>query len=267
MHTKIVLFIAFAIALAPWHTSNASAEEAGEADLASFSEMYNFELRGFYWNSGLDATVRADDGDFSGTDIDIVEDLGIDKTKGLFGAEATLELYSGHKLKLTVVKISYDTAKNIDKEITFKGDTYPVNTKVNSKLDLLSARLGYEYDFFRRDEGFLGIQVAANILRTKASLVTNDTLANSAEVATVIPMVIATGRAHFNKHVSGTVELGWMGYGSSNLFDTVLYIDYNPVRNVGVTAGWKAIMIDAEDGGDKVDVTWSGIFAGLIIRI
>lgn len=267
MHTRIVLFATFVLALASSLAIKASAQEDNEAQGASFSEMYNLELRGFYWNSGLNATVRSDEGDFSGTDIDIVEDLGIARQKGLLGGEATLELYSGHKIRFAIVKISYDTDKIIDKQITFKGDTYPVNTKVSSTIDLLSARLGYEYDFIRNENGFLGLQLAANMIQTKASLVTNDILSNSAEVAVVIPMVIATGRAHFNKHISGTAELGWMGYGSSNLFDTVLYLDYNPVRNLGITVGWKAIMIDAEQSGDMVDIGWSGIFAGLIIRI
>jgi len=267
MHTKIVLFFTFTLALAPSLASKALAQAGARPAKASLSEMYNFELRGYYWNSGLNATVKSDEGDFKGTDIDIVEDLGIARQKGLIGGEATLELYSGHKLKLTVVNISYNTGKFIDKEIIFKGDVYPVDTKVTSEMDLLSARLGYEYDFIRGDNGFLGLQLAANLIKTNATLVTNDTLSNSAKVALVFPMVVATGRAHFSRHISGTAELGWMGYESSNLFDAVLYLDYNPVRNVGITFGWKSIMIDAKEGGDKVNVQWSGVFAGLIFRI
>jgi len=267
MHTKIVLFSAFSLALAFSVATRASAQEGAGSPKASLSEMYNFELRGFYWNSGLDATVRSDEGGFEGTDIDVVEDLGIARQKGVIGGEATLELYQGHKLKLTVVNISYDTDKVIDKELTFKGDVYGVGTKVTSKMNLLSARLGYEYDFIRGDNGFVGLQLAANLIQTNASLVTNDTLSNSARVALVFPMVVATGRAHFTKHISGTAELGWTGYESSNLFDAVLYIDYNPVRRVGITFGWKSIMIDAKESGDKVNVQWSGVFAGLILRI
>ncbi len=233
----------------------------------SIGEKYNFELRGFYWSAKLDATLRSDEGELEGTEIDFAENLGIDERKGLLGGEATVELYLRHKLKLAFVSISYDSRKVLEDEITFKGDVYPVNTPVSSKMNLLSTRFGYEYDVIRGDNGFFGLQLAANLIQAEVSLVTNDILSNSARVSAVIPMVIAAGRIHFSPHFSGTAELGWMEYESSSLFDAIIYLDYNPVRHIGVTAGWRAIMVDAEQSDTKIDVRWSGIFAGLILRI
>lgn len=269
MHTKIVLFVAFVFycSLSVLDSRSALADEEPDPIGPSLGEQYNFELRGFYWDASLGATMRADRGGVQGSDIDVVDDLGVDRRKGLFSGEITMEFFLRHKIRIALVSISYDSFKILDKEMVFEGETYSVNTRVNSKVDLLTTRIGYEYDFLRGDRGFLGLQLAANFVQSKASLTTDDTLANSLSMSVAIPMVIAVGKTHFGDYVSATAELGWIGYENSNLFDAVIYLDYNPLRSLGLTAGWKSIMIDAEQSGDKVDIKWSGIFAGFILRI
>jgi len=230
-------------------------------------EDFTFEMRGLYWLPGLTATIRSDKGALEGTRIDLVDDLGVDGDKAFPSFEATLKFFGRHKVIFSYINISYSATTILDSEIMFQGQTYDVLSLVSSSADIQSARLAYEFDLVRTDSGFLGLQAGVNFISAELEMVTNFILSNKASVSAAVPMFGATGRFNFGPYVSGTAYAAYMTYQTADSLDAGVYLDFNPLRNLGLTLGWKTVSLKGETDTEKVDVQWSGPFAGFALRL
>ncbi len=233
----------------------------------SVSEQYSVEARALYWQVNMDATIQGDSGSSLGSDIDLVEDLGIDEKKGFFGADATFRLAHDHKIRLSYVNISYDQSHVLKRDITFNGTVYTANTPVDSDFDVKMVKAAYDYTFLKWANGYLSGQLIANYLMADATLVTNSILSNSASGSIIEPMVGATGRIFIKTTLAATAEIAWIGYDNNNIFDGSIYLDYNPLNMVGFTIGYRGIRVDAKVDDEKYGLQWNGLFGGLIIRL
>lgn len=240
----------------------------GESELFnSLGEDFTLEVRGYYWLSSLGSKVRSDEGDLKGTEIDIADDLGIDKQKGFLGGELTLKFLERHKLRFSAVNMSYDARKNLETQITFQGKVYSARVEVASQANVRSMRAGYEFDLIRTDGGYLAAQLAANYLEAEVSLAAPGFTVTREKASVVIPVVGLSARQAFGDYVSGTVEIAYMSYEQASSVDGAVYIDFNPTKNLGLTVGWKTIRVGAATDGFDAHVNWDGFFAGVAFRI
>ncbi len=230
-------------------------------------ERFGFEGRLLYWNANFRGIVRSDEGDLKGTEIDIVEDLGLETPKGVVSAEFTIKFLERNKLKFSYINFSYSSSVLLTDEVVFKGVTYPLFSLVDTTADIVSIRAGYEFDIFHNDTGFFGVQLAANYLSSKITLVANKVLTNSVKSSVVIPVVAATGRVFITHNISGTLEGSWMSYDTAMSLDGSAYLDYNPMREVGLTLGWRTIIAEADLETEKAEIQWSGFYVGIVVRM
>tara|TARA_B100000959_G_scaffold185050_1_gene193554 strand:+ start:124214 stop:125155 length:942 start_codon:yes stop_codon:yes gene_type:complete len=228
---------------------------------------YRVELRTTYWSSRLGATVRSDEGVLSGTSINLAEDLGIDSQNGVIGIDLSLSLSQRNKLKLSHMAVSYNSNVALTESVTFNGVVYPISTQVAADITYQSTKLIYEFDFVVSDSGYFGMQLAANNMEAKTTLVANATLSSSAKAQSTIPMLGLVGRTWFVPHLGAGFELNWAGYEGSNLFDATGYLDYSPTQNIGVTLGIRKITVDVDKEETLVNLNWEGAFAGVYFRI
>ena len=233
----------------------------------SLSEQYNIEARALYWQVNMDATIKADGGSGLGSDIDLAQDLGIDEKEAFLGADITLRLAHDHKIKLSYVRIGYDQPHVLNQSITFNDTVYSANTPIHSKIEIQSLRAGYDYTFLKWANGYLSAQLIGNYINADATLITNNVLSNSANGSIIAPMIGATGRVYIKPSIAATAEVAWAGYDGSNLFDGMVYLDYNMFNMAGITLGYRGIRIDAKVDTEKYDLQWNGFFAGLIVRL
>jgi len=126
-------------------------------------------VEGRYWFSNLDDKVKVSKGSVIGTDINLVDDLGVDDKKNFWEGRITLELGS-HKLRYGFMPLEWKGSKNLTKSVTFNGQTFSASTNVNSELKADYHRLGYEYDIIDTLGNKLGVIFEIKYFDAKASL-------------------------------------------------------------------------------------------------
>jgi hypothetical protein len=241
--------------------------EAQQTRVAPIGETFVYELRTDYWYPTLSSSLRADGGAFKGTDINVVRDLGFDDKKPLAFAEFALKFNDKHKVRLDYMNFTYSGDKVAGSVITFNGVEYPLNARLRTDFQLRSIKAGYEYTFLRYPEGYLAFRIAADNLSAKASVEAMGAISNSASASVTAPVIGLSGRFFAAPWVSLTADLCGVGYDKSTVYDAALYLDINPIKNFGLTFGWRTMRININVDNTVSDTQWSGAFAGLLFRL
>ncbi|MDH5638758.1 MAG: hypothetical protein OEZ04_09720, partial [Nitrospinota bacterium] len=140
------------------------------------------------------------------------------------------------------------------------------NAEVDTSLVLNSTRLSLEFDMVNNDIGHLGVGFAGNFITNSTSLTSFGLISTTAEIKLVAPMVVGSGRIYPVKFMAVGMDVAWVGYDQSNFTDMTIHIDFNPVRNVGFSAGWRGINLTIETDADKAAVAWNGLFFQFMAR-
>jgi hypothetical protein len=157
--------------------------------------------------------------------IDLTTDLN-------FGDYSTFTGYADwrfkpkHHLLLRVNPVVSEQTSTLTHQIEFQGVTYNIGTQITADIRSLSFSPGYQYDFLKRKQGYLGIRTEITLIDTKASLAgtvavngTSSTRSASGEIFAVMPILGPQGRwypMHNSNRISldGTVEgMYFFGYG------------------------------------------------------
>ncbi len=234
---------------------------------AQVGENYFIELEGRYWRPKLDSTVKVEDNGI-GTEIKLVDDLGMESRKDFYEGRAQIKFAKKHKFNLSYIPIRWEAAKNITKTIQFAGKTYSAGTRVQSKLDLQLVKGGYEYDFLAGKYGFLGASfdvMAANAdVELKAPAILLD---QEEEQLLPIPMIGLKGRIYPVKWVNVTGSVAGLPLGSYGyILDAEASVTINPVNYVGISGGYRYLRAKAEYQNDLFNFTLDGPFVALNIR-
>ncbi|NOX97334.1 MAG: hypothetical protein GXO98_04605, partial [Nitrospirae bacterium] len=97
-----------------------------------------------YWFSGLDGEVKVTSGSIKGTTIDLVDDLNMDKDKGIPEIELWYKFGEKNKVSLSYFRVKYEGDQTLTRTITFKGTSYTASTLVESKLETGLLKFMYE---------------------------------------------------------------------------------------------------------------------------
>ncbi len=215
-----------------------------------------------YWFSNLDSKVKATSGGVTGTDIDLVKDLGLDDKKGFLEGRVTLELGS-HKLRYAFVPLKWDGSKTITQTVTFGGQTYSASTAVDSSLKLDYHRLAYEYDIIDMLNNRLGVIFEVKYLNGEARL-KSSTLDESQKINLPIPTVGVTAQVGLPFLISAGGEITGIYAGNKTyLFDAEAGLNVKPAPFVVISGGYRVFKFHAEKNDDKGDITVSGPFVNL----
>ena len=75
-----------------------------------------------------------------------------------------------HHLLLNITPNYTSKSATLNRVIDFQGQEFAVGAQVDASLSTLNIAPGYQYDIFRRNRGFLGLEVDVNLIDTKAKL-------------------------------------------------------------------------------------------------
>ncbi len=153
---KIILAVLFCLAAFPL----LQAQDSTDLD------NYKWRVDGDWWFSHPSGFfgVRNTDNYF-----DINKDFG-------FGSYSTftgkLDWHFGHKhhLLLNATPNYVSKTDTLSRQIMFAGQTFNLGAQVTASIDSVDIAPGYQYDFIRRDHGFLGLEVDFNLAHTTAKL-------------------------------------------------------------------------------------------------
>jgi hypothetical protein len=208
--------------------------------------------------ASFETNVRIDPEETGGTGtvVGFERDLGLEdeRTVQRFGVQ--WRPFSRHELAATYFSAPRSGFEQIDREITFGDETYPVQALVTSELDLDYTSVSYTYWARRSERAGIGISLGAAALSFNASIIaeTQDqtvTLSERAETDVPVALVGLQGRAAVmdRLHIEGSVatlpSVTIEGYTGDALTGNVR-LEYRPVRWLGIGAAYNYFRLDVD---------------------
>ncbi len=231
-----------------------------------------FGARGYYWFPGLKGDLRGDNAGVAGTQVDIKDDLGMDN-KNIPSAE----IYVGtkrHHFSLMYSQVDFSGSQAINRNITFRGNTFAAGAQVDSDLKLKMVDLDYQYDLINLENilaGFsLGPVLKVKYLDGEARL--NSTTPGSAydrkETFSVPVPMIGLG-AHLGvlaNWLEARAKVTGIAYSGSAFYDAMADISLTPFPFVDIHGGYRYVKLKVDNVSDIfANVELSGPFVALTI--
>jgi hypothetical protein len=237
----------------------------------STGENYHVEIGGFLWNPTPDIVISSERFGIVGTDIDFVNDLGIEKTR-FKQLRVTLHPARKHKLRFEYTPITYDAEGSLTADVIFNGIRFPVTLPVTTNLQWKAYRFSYEYDFVSRDRGFAGLILEAKYTDVQATL-TNFVATEFARARAPIPAIGGIARVYVVPNISITGEFSGIKLPDSindkyraKYYDLDIYGTVNFSDHFGAQAGYRSFDVLYKVDKDAGDLQLKGLYLGGIVR-
>jgi hypothetical protein len=131
--------------------------ERGSLIFAAFDTGRNTDAR-------LDSDTRSGSG--SGTDIDLEDDLGLERHMTVARLSGYLWITERQRIDFSLFDLSREASKTLQKNIVLGDQTFTVDADVNTVNELKIYKVDYTFAPLNRDRGFLGIVAGLYVART-----------------------------------------------------------------------------------------------------
>ena len=244
---------------------------AGEA---AVGEKYHIEASYGWWDATPELIVNSESLDILGTDVDLINDLGIEKHR-LGKLNVVLRPARKHRLKFERLPITYERdAFPVQRSFIFNGQLYSVGLPVTTSVDFTSYSFGYEYDFLYFPRGFVGANINMKLTNIDVDL-RSPIGSEFFQQAAPIPSFGFAGRGYITRNfaidgeftffrIPESLEEQLDGDGSYNDFD--LHGTYNFNNFIGAQLDWRKTTIFYEADRDRGDLKFSGMYFGGVVR-
>jgi hypothetical protein len=260
------------VALALTISVPASAQYGRRAGSMTPGEDYTVEFGAYTWKPTPEAIIATEFESIPGTPVDLVDDLGIEKGN-LPDFRLVLRPARKHKLRVSYVQIHYSAEATLRRTIVFRGTTYRVGLPVNSDFEWKAWRFGYEYDFIRRELGYVGLLLDVKYTDVKLGIL-SPLFDERAEARVPVPAVGGTFRVYPVPFVALTGEVSGFklpgnlteGDETADYLDWDLSVILNFTRNIGAQLGYRAIDVGYRADEDYGDLRMRGVYFGAVAR-
>ena len=251
--------------------ATAEAQYRVPATSAVVGEDYNVELSFNFWSSAPTAIVSSEALGILGTDVDLVNDLGIEQ-QTLKDLRIVLRPAKKHRFRINYLPMTYDAESQVKREFVFNGLRYRVGLPVATTAQFKAWRFGYEYDFLYRERGFLG--VLFDVKYTDVNVGLNSPIGDEFTKAVApLPTIGGVARVYAVKNLALNAEMSYVKV-PDNLSEEVegryidfdVYATFNPHKNVGVQAGYRSIDVSYLVDFDSGALTFKGLYFGGTVR-
>jgi hypothetical protein len=217
------------------------------------------DLEGRYWITTIDDEIKSGT---TGTNINFIDDLGVDDKENFFDVRATLE-FGSHKLRYGYMPLSWEGTKTITRDIVFAGQTFSASGTVNTELDVAYHRLGYEYDIIDALNNRLGVIFEVKYFDIDASL-SSTGVNGTASVKAPVPTIGIAAQAGLPFLLSVGGEITGMSLGSSAwIVDAEAGVNFKPAPFVVVSGGYRLLKLHLDYDDDLADISVQGPFVML----
>lgn len=227
------------------------------------------ELGVMFWRPSPTITLSTDA--LAGTNInevDFVEEFAIaDKWFPEFRATVG----RSHKFRFSYVNVKYDEEAIIQRTITFQGRTLTLGEPATAELDWKLFKLGYEWDFVSREQGFFGVIADVKFNNIEASIDSPRlTSAAVTDVSAPVPTIGVAGRGYLSPMVSIGGEFSGLKVSRDDFDVKVFDFDINGAftvtPNFGAQVGYRSVTADYIIDEDTGDLKMQGPYIGAIVR-
>ena len=165
----------------------------------------------------------------------------------------------------------------ITRTITFEGKTFTVGTQTTASIKTYSFSPGYQYDFIRRDHGYLALGTVFYLLDTKAGLtgvvnVNGQNATQTVSGSTFSPVPVIGPRARwYPLHASNRLSLdgyaqGMYFFGYGDIWSARGAVNFGIVRHLNLTAGYflgSAVSVHGTNDRIGLELRQKGAIVGL----
>jgi hypothetical protein len=241
---------------------------AGEEDL----DNYRWRVTAFWWFSQPSGYYK----DTSGNTFDLQRDFGF-PYYSTFSGTLDWKFKRKHHLIFGVSPIESSHAASLTRTITFQGNTYNVGTLVTADIHSFSFAPGYQWDFIRRDHGYLGILAQINLLDSTASLtgtvtVNGQSVTRTASGSRLAPLpILGLHGRWYPMHDSNRLALegqfqGMYFFGYGDFYSAKATAGYRVVSSLRLTAGYQlGTRLSIHGSSDEIGIrlTQKGAVVGI----
>ena len=234
-------------------------------------ETYNVEAAIVFWNADPTLIISSESLGIPGDNVDLTSDLGIEK-KRLMELRFVLRPAPKHKFRIHYMPIKYDVESIVQREFVFNGQRFRVGVPVHTTADFTTYRFGYEYDFFARDQGYVGVLI--DLKYTNASVNLDSPIgAEFTEQVAPIPTIGIVGRGYLVPNVSITGEVSFFKVPENvsedfggRYFEYDFYGTFNFTNNVGAQFGLRKVDVEYFRDLDSGNLTFTGWYIAGVAR-
>jgi hypothetical protein len=224
-------------------------------------------VRGYYWLPNIEGDVSFDSDDVSGTELDLVDDLGMEEE-----SYPLIEIFAGfgdHHLTFTYYKADYSGSETLTEDIVFGDTTYTAGVDVDSTLEYTVMDFAYQWDVIDLENflagGSIGLVGKVKYLDITAS-VESDVESDEADLSVPLPMV------GINLHVGilldiieARVQVTGIGYDGNSVVEFLGDISYTPFPFMDIHAGYRSFSMNADVDDVQADLLTAGPYVALTI--
>ncbi len=229
---------------------------------STIDDKFSVSLGVFLTDRGTRTSVDGDVPD-SGTDVDLENTLGFDKSDTVFRIDGYYRFNEKHRIDFSAFDLSRVASKQIDTEFEWDGEVYPVDALVNASLDLKIYKLSYTWSFMRRQDWYLGLTGGLYVLDIGTSI-GEASLGQRSSGGTTAPLPVFGFRGQYdfseNWAFRGSAEFFALDYGnySGNLSDLYLGVDYRFSKHASVGVGINSVRLDVgvDETNFNGDLDW-----------
>ncbi len=136
-----------------------------------FVERFKLTAGGFYVINKTNILVGVTG--MSGTDIDFEKDLGFNKEVGTFLADFQWRISQRSRFSFNYFKIKRSSTHTLNKNIVFDGNTYQINSTVNSFFNTAIYQFSYGYAILSKPTYEAGVFIGTHIVGANAGIALN----------------------------------------------------------------------------------------------
>jgi len=236
-------------------------------------EEYHIEFAYGWWNASPSLIVNSESLEIVGSDVDLVQDLGIEQKK-LSKMNVVLRPGKKHRFRFERLPIHYEADATVSRRFVFNGQTFNVGLPVQTSAKFDTYRFGYEYDFLYRSKGFIGALLELKYTNIDVEL-NSPILQEFTRAAAPIPTAGLVGRVYPVRNLAINGEFSLFrtpeslaeqleGRGTYTDFD--FNATYNFNRYVGAQVGYRNVNIFYDVDLDNGTLKFTGLYFGSVIR-
>jgi hypothetical protein len=258
--------IHIAVAVACGAIASLAGSAARADSLQAGDERFKF-MAGWFLPA-FNTDVRIDDSGITGDDVDLDDDLGIDRDQSGILVGFEWRFAERHRIGATYSSFSQSGTRVIDREITIGDEIYPVDATIRTSWSLDMIPITYSYSFIKNDSnelaGTFGIHWDSISLGLKgsSSLSSNDLNADVSSGADLpLPLIGLRYDHHFSNNWSAGVGGSFftIAFGESeleargSLYNFRAYTEYRFMGRYG--AGFAVDVFKLNIKADKTNLT------------
>ena len=242
----------------------------GERAQTVYGEKYDVEMATTWWTPSVHGVIQSDAIDAIGSSISFSDDLGYESSR-FTDLRFVIRPAKKHRIRIQYTPIEYRASAIMNRDVTFRGETFPVSMPVESSFGWHVWRTGYEWDFLYHPRAFVGVVGEARFIDMTAEITSPIASATVAAHA-VVPALGFYTRAYvlpdlaINFEMTGFQVPKVFEVADNTYFDWDLHATVNFTNNFGGQIGWRKSTMFLKVKDDTADMKFEGIWFGLVVR-